>query len=51
MAATSSNMMPLGTEAPDFDLLDVVSGENKNLEDVRDEYGLVVMFICATAPL
>lgn len=50
MSATSSNMMPLGTQAPDFNLLDVVSGENKTLEDVRKEYGLVVMFICAHCP-
>jgi peroxiredoxin len=50
MAATSSNMMPLGTEAPDFNLLDVVSGQYKTLEDVRDEYGLVVMFLCAHCP-
>lgn len=50
MAATSSNMMPLGTQAPDFDLLDVISGEQKTLEDVRQEYGLVVMFICAHCP-
>lgn len=50
MTATSSNMMSLGTQAPDFDLLDVISGENKTLEDLRGEYGLVVMFICAHCP-
>ncbi|MEO9870295.1 thioredoxin family protein [Ekhidna sp.] len=50
MAAAESNMMPLGTVAPDFDLLDVISGENKTLEDVKSEYGLVVMFICAHCP-
>ena len=50
MAAVESNMMPLGTVAPDFDLPDVISGKNKTLEDVRLEYGLVVMFICAHCP-
>lgn len=50
MAAVESNMMPIGTVAPDFDLPDVISGENKTLEDVRLEYGLVVMFICAHCP-
>lgn len=50
MAATESNMMELGTQAPDFNLLDVISGENKGLEDVRGENGLVVMFICAHCP-
>lgn len=50
MAAVESNMMPLGTVAPDFDLPDVISGSNKTLDDVRLEYGLVVMFICAHCP-
>lgn len=50
MAAVESNMMPLGTVAPEFDLPDVISGKNKTLEDVRLEYGLVVMFICAHCP-
>ncbi len=50
MAAVESNMMPLGTVAPDFDLPDVISGENKTLEDVSLEYGVVVMFICAHCP-
>ncbi|SNT00424.1 Peroxiredoxin [Ekhidna lutea] len=50
MAAVESNMMPLGTVAPDFSLPDVVSGQIKTLEDVRKEYGVVVMFICAHCP-
>ncbi|WP_370089182.1 thioredoxin family protein [Ekhidna sp.] len=50
MAAVESNMMPLGTVAPDFNLPDVISGTNKTLNDVRLEYGLVVMFICAHCP-
>ena len=50
MALTPSTMMPLGTKAPDFDLLDVVSGENKTLKDVNGANGLVVMFICAHCP-
>ena len=50
MAAVQSNMMPIGTIAPDFDLLDVISGENKTLEDIKREYGVVVMFICAHCP-
>ena len=50
MAAVESNMMPLGTVAPEFNLPDVISGTNKTLGDVRLEYGLVVMFICAHCP-
>lgn len=50
MAAIESNMMPLGTVAPSFDLPDVVTGNQVTIEDVRQEYGLVVMFICAHCP-
>lgn len=50
MAVTPSNMMPLGTIAPNFDLLDVTSGANKTLDDVKGDSGLVVMFICAHCP-
>ncbi|MEP0985399.1 thioredoxin family protein [Ekhidna sp.] len=50
MAAIESNMMPLGTVAPDFSLPDVISGKTLTIEDVKKEYGLVVMFICAHCP-
>ena len=50
MAAVESNMLPLGTIAPDFDLPDAISGKNLTLEDVKKDYGLVVMFICAHCP-
>jgi len=43
-------MMPLGTIAPDFDLQDVVSGKQFTVEDVCQEYGMLVMFICAHCP-
>ncbi len=50
MALTPSTMMPLGTEAPGFDLQDVISGKSISLQDVKGEEGLVVMFICAHCP-
>ena len=50
MAATSSNMLPLGTIAPDFDLPDVVTGSNKNLQALKGVKGTVVMFICNHCP-
>ncbi|NQZ75005.1 MAG: thioredoxin family protein [Ekhidna sp.] len=50
MAAVESNMMPLGTIAPNFELTDVISGETFEVEDLRKEYGLVVMFLCAHCP-
>ncbi len=50
MALTPSTMMPLGTDAPDFNLTDVITNKNRSLADVRGEEGLVVMFICAHCP-
>jgi peroxiredoxin len=50
MAATPSNMMPLGTKAPDFNLHDTVSGERKSLQQLRSDQATVVMFICNHCP-
>ena len=50
MARTPSNMLPLGTEAPDFDLLDTVSEKTLSFQDVRGAKGTVVMFICNHCP-
>jgi peroxiredoxin len=43
-------MLPLGTEAPDFALADVVSGRTVTLHDFDDERALLVMFICRHCP-
>lgn len=43
-------MIPLGTKAPDFTLLDTVTKKPVSLEDVRGERGTVVMFICNHCP-
>lgn len=50
MARTSSNMMPLGTVAPDFSLPDVVSGKEFSFGEVAGTRGTVVMFICNHCP-
>ena len=50
MVQTPSNMMPLGTRAPDFCLPDTVSGEEKYLRDIRGEMATLVMFICNHCP-
>lgn len=50
MARTLSSMMPLGTVAPDFELMDVVSGRPVALANVRGAKGTLVMFICAHCP-
>lgn len=50
MARTPSNMMPLGTKAPDFTLTDTVSGAEKTLNELSGSLGTVVMFICNHCP-
>jgi len=50
MAQTSSNMLPLGTKAPDFKLADAVSNHPVSLSQIRGEKGTVVMFICNHCP-
>lgn len=50
MAKTASSMIPLGSVAPEFTLLDVVSGQIKSLQELRSETATVVMFICNHCP-
>lgn len=50
MVLTPSAMIPLGSEAPDFRLPDVVSGRDLTLGDVRSDVATVIMFICNHCP-
>jgi len=50
MARTESNMLPLGTKAPDFELLDTVTNQMVSLQKIRGTKGTVVMFICNHCP-
>ncbi|MFT4249777.1 MAG: thioredoxin family protein [Candidatus Woesearchaeota archaeon] len=50
MAVTPSNMVPLRSKAHPFTLLDVVSGTKKSYEELREENGVVIMFICNHCP-
>jgi len=50
MAQTPSNMLPLGTRAPDFSLLDTITDQTKNLHEIKGSIGTVVMFICNHCP-
>lgn len=50
MARTPSHMIPLGTPAPDFELLDVVSGNTVRLQQTPAPVATVVMFICNHCP-
>lgn len=50
MALTASTMLPLGTQAPDFHLPEVVSGNIISLATFADKKALLVMFICRHCP-
>ena len=50
MALTESNMLSLGTQAPDFTLPDTVSGKTVSLSDIRPDKAIVVMFLCNHCP-
>lgn len=50
MAKTPSNRLPLGTHAPQFSLLDVVSGHKIGLNRSTKAQSTVVMFICNHCP-
>ncbi len=51
MAATESTMLPLGTQAPAFELPDTnPPGRNVSLDDFAERDALVVMFLCNHCP-
>jgi peroxiredoxin len=50
MARTPSNMLPVGTHAPDFKLLNTVSGDKLSFHQIHSDQGTVVMFICNHCP-
>ena len=50
MSRTPSNMLPLGTLAPDFKLLDTVSGQMLSLNELKSDKATVIMFICNHCP-
>ncbi len=50
MARTESTMLPLGTSAPDFRLLDPVTGRMSALSDFASADALLIAFICNHCP-
>src|SRR5690606_17706494 len=50
MARTPSNMLPLGTIAPEFTLPDTISGKTLSLKELKSEKATVIMFICNHCP-
>ncbi len=49
MVRTASTMLPLGTQAPDFSLINI-DGKTVSLSDFRDKKALVVIFMCNHCP-
>ncbi|WP_040279861.1 thioredoxin family protein [Psychroserpens damuponensis] len=50
MARTQSNMLPLGTKAPDFKLVNTVDDTIISLNEAKGLKGTLVMFICNHCP-
>jgi len=50
MAAAESNMLPLGTKAPYFQLYDTISKDVISINDLKSESATVVLFICNHCP-
>jgi thiol-disulfide isomerase/thioredoxin len=50
MARTLSNMLELGTIAPEFNLIDTISNHIFTFEDCKGEKGTLVMFLCNHCP-
>jgi peroxiredoxin len=50
MVKTASTMLPLGTAAPEFQLLDVVSNQTISLATFADRQALLLIFLCQHCP-
>lgn len=50
MANTPSNMLPLGTIAPDFRLPDTISDHKISLDEIKGSVATVIMFTCNHCP-
>lgn len=50
MSRTPSNMLPLSTKAPNFELLDTLSDKKLSINQLRGDLGTVVLFICNHCP-
>lgn len=50
MANTSSNMLPLGTKAPEFYLKDTNSNYSHSYQDLKGKLGTLIVFMCNHCP-
>jgi hypothetical protein len=51
MSLTPSSMLPLGTTAPDFNLLDTKSGNFVRLAELKSNLATVIFLFAITAPM
>jgi thiol-disulfide isomerase/thioredoxin len=50
MALTLSQMMPLGRVAAEFELLEPLTGQRRQLKELKGNAGTLIMFICNHCP-
>lgn len=50
MSKTESTMLPLGTQAPHFELIDVVSNKSIQFPPQKNYAAILIMFICNHCP-
>lgn len=50
MAETPSNMLALGTKAPDFKLYNPVNEKTESLDELKSSVATVILFICNHCP-
>lgn len=50
MAATESVMVPLGSIAPDFKLLNTITNKMTSLQELKSDAATVILFICNHCP-
>ncbi len=50
MALTPSTMVPLGSKAPDFKLIDTITDTEVSLDELKADSATVIMFICNHCP-
>ena len=50
MSITASNMLPLGTKAPDFELINSVDDRLLDLKSLVGEHGTLIVFMCNHCP-
>lgn len=50
MSLTPSHMIKLGTKAPNFKLMDTITGHLISLQDIQGERGTLIMFLCNHCP-